>query len=140
MKVLTEKSPACLDSYPGRGKGDRPPEAPGTTVHFGWASNLSGCNKSESPAGLESTVLGADPPPFWGRPASGSQISWNAITPSEVMGAAREEGFFWNVGDPICCWRSERSTVPTKLVKPSRGKGPYFQVLLKKPKVRRLTP
>ena len=138
MKVLTEKSPVCLGSYPGRGEGNRPPEALGTTVHFGWASKPMGRNKIESPVGLESTVLGADPPLNRGRPVSGSLVSWNAITPSGVMGAARGEGSSWNVGTPLC-WNSERSTVPVKLVKPSGGKGPHFQSLLKKPKVRRLT-
>jgi len=139
MKVLTEKSPACLGSYPGRGEGDRPPEALGTTVHFGWASKPMGRNKIESPVGLESIVLGADPPLNRGRPASGRDNSWRPTTPSGVMGAARGEGSSWNVGTPLC-WNSERSIVPLKPVNPGEGKGPHFQVLLKKPKVRRLTP
>jgi len=101
MKVLTEKSPAWLGSYPGRGEDNRPPEAPGTKVHLGWASKPAGRNKIESPAGLESEVLGADPSLNRGRPANGRVNSWRPTTPSGVMGAARGEGSFWNVGDPI---------------------------------------
>jgi hypothetical protein len=153
MKVLPEELVVRLGSYPRGAGGDKCAEAAEKRSRERRGCKRAGRNASEARASLERKNVGVELFRKQRRPLRRvwPRTSMRARLPAGVMGAARTQGFSGDTGDLPWLQASLRTVfetghaqesegliVPMKSVNADGGKGPWFRVRIREPRVWRL--
>ena len=152
MKVLSEEMLVHLGSYPRGAGGDECVEAAETRALDKKGCKRTGRNVSEARASLEMEIVGVELLGKQRRPLSWIQAANRIHLPTGVMGAARTHAFSGDMGglrwsqdnlrtakEAGHSQESEGPILPLKSVNADGGKGPWFRVRLREPRIWRST-